>query len=61
MTRPVQPFGALLDPVVDRLLVVGGVVVCWHFELLPRWALAVLVARELFMLVRGVALRAASS
>ena len=25
-----------------------GVVVCWHFELLPRWALAVLVARELF-------------
>jgi cardiolipin synthase len=27
------------------------VVVCWHFELLPRWALAVLAAREGFMLV----------
>ncbi len=39
--------GALLDPVVDRLLVVAGVVVCWRFDLLPRWALAVLVAREL--------------
>ena len=30
---------------------VSGVVVCWHFELLPRWALAVLAARELLMLV----------
>ena len=26
-------------------------VVTWHFELLPRWALAVLAAREAFMLV----------
>jgi cardiolipin synthase len=32
------------------LLVISGVVVCWHFDLLPRWALAVLVAREVFML-----------
>jgi CDP-diacylglycerol---glycerol-3-phosphate 3-phosphatidyltransferase len=43
--------GALLDPVVDRLLILSGVVVCWHFELLPRWALAVLAARELITLV----------
>jgi cardiolipin synthase len=42
--------GALLDPVIDRALVVSGAVVCWHFELLPRWALAVLVARELVTL-----------
>jgi cardiolipin synthase len=41
----------LLDPIVDRLLVISGVIVCWHFNLLPRWALAVLVGRELFMLV----------
>ena len=33
--------GALLDPLVDRLTVLAGVVVCWKFELLPRWALAV--------------------
>lgn len=39
--------GAILDPVVDRLTILSGVVVCWHFELLPRWALAALVAREL--------------
>jgi cardiolipin synthase (CMP-forming) len=38
--------GALLDPVVDRLTVLAGVVVCWHFELLPRWALAILALRE---------------
>lgn len=45
--------GAILDPLVDRLLVVAGLVLCWHYETLPRWALAVLVAREVFML--GVA------
>jgi CDP-diacylglycerol--glycerol-3-phosphate 3-phosphatidyltransferase len=43
--------GALLDPLTDRLLVLSGAIVAWHFELLPRWALAVLVAREAFMLV----------
>src|SRR5262245_20960096 len=43
--------GALLDPVVDRLTILAGVVVCWRFELLPRWALAVLAARELVTLV----------
>jgi cardiolipin synthase (CMP-forming) len=50
LTGQYSRFGALLDPLVDRLLVISGVVVCWHFELLPRWALAVLVARELFMM-----------
>ena len=43
--------GALLDPVIDRLTVLAGIVVCWKFELLPRWALAVLAARELVTLV----------
>jgi cardiolipin synthase (CMP-forming) len=43
--------GALLDPVIDRALVVAGAVVCWHFELLPRWALLVLLAREAFTVV----------
>jgi cardiolipin synthase len=50
ITGQYSRLGALIDPVVDRLLVVSGVVVCWKFELLPRWALAVLAARELFML-----------
>ncbi|MBF6620613.1 MAG: CDP-alcohol phosphatidyltransferase family protein [Patulibacter sp.] len=46
-------FGALLDPVTDRSLVLAGGIVCWQFELLPRWALAVLVIRELYMLFAG--------
>jgi phosphatidylglycerophosphate synthase len=53
ITRQYSRLGALMDPVTDRLLVICGVVVNWRFGLLPRWALAVLVARELFMLVLG--------
>jgi CDP-diacylglycerol--glycerol-3-phosphate 3-phosphatidyltransferase len=51
LTGQYSRLGALLDPLTDRALVIAGVVVCWHFELLPRWALAVLVAREAVMLV----------
>lgn len=43
--------GALLDPLVDRLSAISGVVVNWHFEFLPRWALVVLVLREIATLV----------
>ena len=53
ITGQFSRFGALLDPFVDRLLVISGLFVCWNFELLPRWAIAVLVARELFLLVFG--------
>jgi cardiolipin synthase len=50
LTGQYSRLGALLDPVIDRLLIVSGVVVAFDFSLLPRWALAVAVARELFML-----------
>jgi cardiolipin synthase len=53
VTGQYSKFGALLDPVIDRLLVVAGVVVVWTFATLPRWALAVLVAREVFQLLYG--------
>jgi len=43
--------GAVLDPVVDRATILSGAAVCWHFELLPRWALAALAARELVTLI----------
>jgi cardiolipin synthase len=59
LTGQYSRLGALLDPVTDRALVLAGAIVCWKFELLPRWALAALAARELFMLVLGqFALRA---
>jgi cardiolipin synthase len=50
LTGQYSRLGALLDPIVDRLLVVSGMAVAWNFELLPRWAIAVVIARELFML-----------
>jgi phosphatidylglycerophosphate synthase len=53
ITAQYSRLGTLLDPITDRLLVLSGVVVCWHFELLPRWALAILLARELLMLLLG--------
>ncbi len=64
LTGQYSRLGALLDPIVDRLLVISGMVVCWHFHLLPRWAIAIVIAREVFMLAlsryalaRGVAIR----
>jgi phosphatidylglycerophosphate synthase len=53
VTRQYSRLGALMDPVTDRLLIVSGAIVCWRFDLLPRWALAVLAARELAMLAIG--------
>ena len=50
VTGQYSRLGALMDPLTDRILVVAGAVVCWEFELLPRWALVVLGARELLML-----------
>jgi cardiolipin synthase len=53
VTGQYSKLGALLDPVIDRALVLSGVVVVWHFETLPRWALAVLAAREVVQLLYG--------
>ena len=64
ITGQYSRLGTLLDPVLDRLLVLTGVAICWSYELLPRWLLAILVAREALMLAvgqawvrRGLALR----
>ena len=50
VTGQYSRMGALLDPLVDRLTILSGAVVCWSFELLPRWLLVVLALRELAML-----------
>ena len=54
LTGQYSRLGTLIDPIADRALILSGVIVCWSFELLPRWALAVLALRELaiLMLVR---------
>ncbi|MCB0827847.1 MAG: CDP-alcohol phosphatidyltransferase family protein [Solirubrobacterales bacterium] len=50
VTGQYSRFGALLDPVVDRLTILSGVVVCWHFDLLPHVLLLLLALRELVTL-----------
>lgn len=50
LTGQFSRLGALLDPIIDRMLVMAGMVVAWDFGLLPRWAIALVVARELLML-----------
>ncbi|HLH66307.1 MAG TPA: CDP-alcohol phosphatidyltransferase family protein [Solirubrobacteraceae bacterium] len=64
LTGQYSRLGALLDPVVDRLLIVSAMAVCYRFSLLPRWAIIVVAARELGMLAlsrvalsRGLELR----
>jgi cardiolipin synthase len=51
ITGQYSRLGALLDPLTDRMLVISGAIVAFDFELLPRWALIALGAREAFMLV----------
>jgi cardiolipin synthase len=55
ITGQYSRLGSILDPVLDRLLAVGGLAICWSFELLPRWLVAVVVAREALMLALGQA------
>ena len=51
ITGQYSRLGALLDPLTDRVLVLSGAVVAWHYETLPRSALLVLAVREALMLV----------
>lgn len=64
VTGQYSRLGALLDPLIDRALVVAGLAICWSYDLLPHWALAAVLLRELLMLIaspvwvrRGLELR----
>jgi phosphatidylglycerophosphate synthase len=58
LTGQYSRLGTLMDPFVDRAVILAGAVVAWKFELLPRWALGILACRELVMLVLvGLGLR----
>jgi cardiolipin synthase len=53
ITGQYSRLGAMLDPLIDRTLVLSGVVVCLYFHLLPYWVIGVLLAREVLMLAAG--------
>jgi CDP-diacylglycerol--glycerol-3-phosphate 3-phosphatidyltransferase len=51
-----SPFGSLLDPVADKLLVTSTLIVLLGQDVFPAWMVAAIVAREL--LVSGLRLAA---
>jgi CDP-diacylglycerol--glycerol-3-phosphate 3-phosphatidyltransferase len=51
-----SPFGSLLDPVADKVLVLGTLVVLLDQDVFPAWMVAAIVGREL--LVSGLRLAA---
>jgi CDP-diacylglycerol--glycerol-3-phosphate 3-phosphatidyltransferase len=51
-----SPFGSLLDPVADKLLVLATLVVLLGQDVFPAWMVAAIVAREL--LISGLRLAA---
>jgi CDP-diacylglycerol---glycerol-3-phosphate 3-phosphatidyltransferase len=51
-----SPFGSLLDPVADKVLVLGTLVVLLDQRVFPAWMVAAIVGREL--LVSGLRLAA---
>ena len=62
----VSPFGALLDPIADKVLVLGVFLTFVQLRLVPAWMVMLIVLRELsitgvrlFMASRGVVLAAA--
>jgi CDP-diacylglycerol---glycerol-3-phosphate 3-phosphatidyltransferase len=51
-----SPFGSLLDPVADKVLVLGTLVVLIDQRIFPAWMVAAIVAREI--LISGLRLAA---
>lgn len=54
MTGQFSRFGTLLDPLVDRLLIIAVAVVIIHFDLLPDYLMLLVLARELLMMLLAI-------
>jgi CDP-diacylglycerol--glycerol-3-phosphate 3-phosphatidyltransferase len=50
-TGSYTPFGALADPIADKILVLGALIACTHIRWLsiPVWAVFLIIVRELTM------------
>lgn len=51
LTGQFSRMGTLLDPLIDRLLIIAAGVIIYKFELLPRYLIGLVFARELVMLL----------
>jgi cardiolipin synthase len=54
LTGQFSRLGALLDPFVDRLLIIAASIIIYKFELLPRYLMVLVFAREALMLVLSI-------
>lgn len=52
-THQVSKLGQLLDPTVDRILMISGVVGLFITGRLPLWIILIVVTRDLFLLLGG--------
>ncbi|MBJ7457651.1 MAG: CDP-alcohol phosphatidyltransferase family protein [Thermoleophilaceae bacterium] len=46
--------GTLLDPLIDRLMIIAAGIIIYKFELLPSYLVLLIFAREILMLVLSV-------
>lgn len=54
LTGQYSRLGTLLDPLIDRLLILAAAAVIYRFELLPRWLMVLIFVREALMLLISV-------
>lgn len=54
LTGQFSRLGTLLDPLIDRLLIIAAGVIIFKFELLPRYLIALVFLREVLMLIVAI-------
>ena len=50
-TNTVTKLGQILDPLIDRLLLVTGVFMLFFMDRIPLWILVLIIARDLFIVI----------
>lgn len=54
LTGQFSRLGTLLDPLIDRLLIIAAGIIIYKFELLPRYLIGLVFIRELLMLLLAI-------
>lgn len=54
VTGQFSRLGTLLDPLIDRLLIIAAGIIIYRFELLPRYLIALVFLREILMLLVAI-------
>lgn len=54
LTGQFSRLGTLLDPLIDRLLIIAAGIIIYKFELLPQYLIVLIFVRELLMLLMSI-------